>query len=61
MNKSARLRWACYVARMDEGRRALTILAVKPTGKRPSGRLRLRWEDNSRVDLKEIGISEGLG
>ena len=29
----------------------------KPTGKRPLGRPRLRWEDNIRMDLKEIGIN----
>ena len=28
-----------------------------PTGKRPLGRPRRRWEDNIRTDLKEIGIN----
>ena len=28
-----------------------------PTGKRPFGRTRHRWEDNIRMDLKEIGIN----
>ena len=28
-----------------------------PTGKRSLGRLRRRWEDNIRMDLKEIGIN----
>ena len=28
------------------------------TGKRPLGSPRLRWEDNIRMDLKEIGISD---
>jgi hypothetical protein len=27
----------------------------KPEGKRPLGRPRLRWEDNIRMDLREIG------
>jgi hypothetical protein len=26
----------------------------KPEGKRPLGRCRHRWEDNSRMDLREI-------
>ena len=26
-------------------------------GKRPLGRPRCRWEDNIRMDLKEIGVS----
>ena len=32
------------------------ILTGKPTGKRPLDRPRRRWEDNIRMDLKEIGI-----
>ena len=32
--KSKRLRWAGYVARMEEGRSAFQILTGKPTGKR---------------------------
>jgi hypothetical protein len=27
----------------------------KPEGKRPLGRPRRRWEDNSKMDLKEVG------
>ena len=42
---------------MEEGRSAFKILAGKPTGKRPLGRPRRRWEDNIRMDLKEIDIS----
>ena len=30
---------------------------VQDTGKRPIGRSRRRWEDNIRMDPKEIGIS----
>ena len=50
--KSRRLEWAAHVARMDEGRSAFKILTGKPTGKRPLGRPRRRWEDNIRMDLK---------
>ena len=42
---------------MEEGRSAFKILTGKPTGKRPLGRPRRRWEDNIRMDLKEIGIN----
>jgi len=31
------------------------ILVEKPEGKRPLGRPRRRWEDNSRMDLQEVG------
>ena len=44
---------------MEEGRSAFKILADKPTGKRPLGRPRCRWEDNIRMDLEEIGINAG--
>ena len=27
----------------------------KPEGTRPLGRSRLRWEDNIKIDLKEVG------
>ena len=44
---------------MEEGRSDLKILTGKPTGKRPLGRPRRRWEDNIRMDLEEIGINAG--
>ena len=31
------------------------VLVGKPEGKRPLGRHRRRWEDNSKVDLQEVG------
>ena len=57
--KSRRLRWAGHVARMEEGRSAFKILTGKPTGKRPLGRPRRRWEDNIRMYLEEVGINAG--
>jgi hypothetical protein len=36
-------------------RSAYNILVGKPEWKRPLGRARRRWEDNIRMDLKEIG------
>jgi hypothetical protein len=30
------------------------ILVGKPEGNRPHGRLRLRWEDNIRMGLREL-------
>ena len=35
----------------------MKILTGKPTGKRPLGRPRRRWEDNIRMDLTEMGIN----
>jgi hypothetical protein len=34
---------------------AYRILVGKPEGKKPLGRPRRRWEDNIRMDLREIG------
>ena len=53
--KSKRLRREGHIARMEDDRSAFKILTGRPTGKRPSGRPRRRW-DNIRMDLKEIGI-----
>ena len=44
---------------MEEDRSAFKILTGKPTGKRPLGRPRRRWEDNIRMDLEEIVINAG--
>ena len=54
---SRKLRWTCHVVRMEEDRSAFNILTDKPTDKRHLGRSRHRWEDNIRMDLKEIGIN----
>ena len=54
--KSRSLRWEGYIARM-EGKSAYKILTGTPIGKRPLGRPRRRWEDNIRMDLKEMGIN----
>ena len=32
---------------------------VKPEGKRPIGRPRRRWEDNIKMDLKEVVCDPG--
>ena len=42
---------------MKEGRSAFKILPNKLSGVRPLGRPRRTWEDNIRMDLKEIGIN----
>ena len=57
MIKARRLRCAGHVARREQGRSAFTSLTGTPTGKRPLGRPRRRWEGNIRIDLKEMGIN----
>jgi hypothetical protein len=54
--KSRKMRWVGHVARMGEGRDIYRVLVGKPEGKRPLGIPRRRWEDNIKLDLREIGI-----
>ena len=53
--KSRRIRWAGHVARMGEGSGVYRVLVGRPGGRRPLGRPRRRWEDNIRMDLREVG------
>ena len=41
---------------MEEGRSAFKIVTGKPTGKRPLGRPRRRWEDNIRMVEMSINV-----
>jgi hypothetical protein len=43
---------------MGEGRGVYRVLVGRPEGKRPLGRPRRRWEENIKMDLKEIRIGE---
>jgi hypothetical protein len=40
---------------MGEWRGAYRALVGKPEGRRPLGRPRRRWEDNIKMDLREVG------
>ena len=57
--KCRRLRWAERVARMEQSRNTYRVLMGKPEGKRPLGRPRRRWEDNIKMDLREVGCYPG--
>jgi hypothetical protein len=52
--KSRRMRWAGHVAHMGEERKVYKVLVGKPEGERPLRKLRHRWEDGIRMDLREI-------
>jgi hypothetical protein len=41
---------------MGEMRGAYNILVGRPEGRRPLGRIRHRWEDNIKMDLRETGF-----
>ena len=40
---------------MEQFRNAYIVLVGKPESKRPLGRPRRRWEDNIKMDLREVG------
>jgi hypothetical protein len=43
---------------MGEVRDAYNILVGKPEGRRPLGRPRCRWDDNIKVNLRDIGFGD---
>jgi len=47
--------WAGHVARMGEERGVYRVLVGKLEGRRPLGIPRLRWVDNIRMALHEVG------
>jgi hypothetical protein len=47
---------AGHVAHMRKGRGVYRVLVGRPKGKRSCGRLRHRWGDNIKMDLRETGI-----
>jgi len=52
--KSRRMRQAGHVAHMGKGRGVHRVLVGKPEGKRPLRRPRRRWEDNIKIDLRDV-------
>jgi len=57
--KSRRMRRAGHVACMGKDRGVYRVLVGKPEGKRPLGRPRRRWEDNTKMDLQGVGGGRG--
>jgi len=58
--KSRRMRWMGHVAQMGEMRNVYSILVGKPEGKKPLRRPTHRWEDNVRLDLREMGWEDNV-
>jgi hypothetical protein len=55
--KLRRKRWAGHAARMVEMRNAFEVLVVQLEARRPLERPRRRWEDSTKLSLKEIGLA----
>ena len=54
-----RQRWAGHVARVEHSINTYRVLVGKPEGKKPLGRTRRRWEENIKMDLREVGCDPG--
>jgi hypothetical protein len=50
------MRWAGHVKSMGEGRVVYRFPVGRVEGKKPLGRHSHRWEDNIKMDLREMGI-----
>jgi len=53
--KLRRMRWVGHIACMGERRGIYRVLVGKPEGKRQLGRPKIRWKDNIKMDLQEVG------
>jgi len=49
------MRWVVHAARMVENKNTDRNLVGTPKERILLGRTRRKWEDNTKVDLKEIG------
>ena len=52
--KPRRMRWAGHAAFMGRGEACTGVLVGKREVKGPLGRHRHRWEDNIKIDVKEV-------
>jgi hypothetical protein len=52
--KSRIMRWNGHVALMGGSGGVYGVLVGKPEGKRPLGRPRRIWKDNTKMDLQEV-------
>jgi hypothetical protein len=48
------IRWLRHVTRMGDGRGVYRVLVRRPEGKKALERQRRRWEDNIKMDFKEV-------
>jgi hypothetical protein len=52
--QSRRIRWAGHIAWIGTGSGEYRVLVETSEGRRPLGRHRRRWEDNIKMDLREV-------
>jgi hypothetical protein len=56
--KSRRMRRLRQGASVGERKSAYRVLVGKPEGRRPLGRHRHKWEDNMKIDLRDVRCGE---
>ena len=54
--KKQRLNWLGHVERMAEDNNVQKIKRWKPMYKRPTGRPKIRWEDDDLEDIKSMNV-----
>jgi hypothetical protein len=59
MIKLRKVRWAGHIARVGQKRNVYKLFIGKSERKRPRGRPGHRWEDNIRINVREI-VWEGV-
>jgi hypothetical protein len=60
VKKSRRIEWVGHGASMEEMRNAYKILVSNSDGKGQHGRIRWRWEDNIKMNIKEMMMKTNL-
>ena len=61
VSKSRGMSWAGYVVHVWKKRNVCRVLVGKPEEERPLGRPHRMWEDNIKIDFKEIGWWAWIG
>jgi hypothetical protein len=54
--KAQRISWLGHISRMEAGRTVKRIYDWQPHAIRKRGRPKIRWKDDVREDLKDLGI-----
>jgi hypothetical protein len=55
MIKSRAMRWAGHVTLVWGGGNVYSVFVENRVENRPLGRFRCKWEDNIKIDIREIG------
>jgi len=55
-SKAQRIKWLGHIPRMDKVQPTRKLLDWKPTGTRPVGRPRQRWQEDVMEDLKKLKV-----